>query len=323
MVTQDLVIEVVGLTKYYRGVRGVEDVSFGVARGETFGFLGPNGAGKTTCIRLLLDLLRADRGEILLFGNEISCDRWRFKSRVGNLPGEVAWWPTLAGREILDAFAGLNPRPARLQPELLDRLGLPPELLRRKVRTYSRGTRQKLGIVVAMQHDPDLVILDEPTSGLDPLVRHAFFEICHTLKQRGKTIFFSSHNLSETQEISDRVAIIRSGRLAVVDSIAGLRAKSVRRVEVSFGARPAHDWLRLPGARVLETNGNKVVLTCSGSPAPLLRELLRHPVSDIVVTPPTLEDLFLCYYREPGEEPPGSRAANESGASAPRDGSRS
>jgi ABC-2 type transport system ATP-binding protein len=299
----DSIISVENLTKRYGGVIGVEDVSFSVEKDEVFGFLGPNGAGKTTCIRLILGFLRPDQGRIRVFGADTAVDRWRFKDRLGNLPGEVAWWPTLSGRELLDFFGRFRSAPPPLQSDLLDAFKLDDALLGRKVRTYSRGTRRKLGLVIAMQHDPDLLILDEPTSGLDPLVRHAFFEICRSLRARGKTLFLSSHNLAETREICDRVAIIRSGGLVAIESLEELKEKSIRRVEAVFEERPERDWFDIPGITVLGMDGCRAVLACQGSPAPLLHVLADKRPKDLVVMPPDLDDLFLRHYRNRGDLP--------------------
>jgi ABC-2 type transport system ATP-binding protein len=304
----DCILSIENLTKRYGAVVGADNVSFSIDQGEIYGFLGPNGAGKTTCIRLILGLLRPDSGRIRVFGADTAVDRWRFKARVGNLPGEVSWWPTLTGRELLDFFGrfrhaaqpeGASPgRTARpvLQEDLLDAFKLDNALLDRKVRTFSRGTRRKLGLVIAMQHDPDLLILDEPTSGLDPLVRHAFFEVCRGLRERGKTLFLSSHNLAETREICDRVAIIRKGRLIAVESLEKLKEKSVRRVEAVFDGRPEKDWFAIPGVAVLDIGADRAVLACQGSPAPLMRVLAQKGLKDLVVMPPALDDLFLRLY---------------------------
>jgi ABC-2 type transport system ATP-binding protein len=303
MTASSPVISVRSLSKSYGDVVGVEDITFPVMQGEIFGFLGPNGAGKTTCIRLILDLLRPDRGTIEIFGNDIEADRSGYKERVGNLPGEVAWWPALTGREVLDFFGrfrlGRRFRPGCpvLQEELLDRLGLGDPVLGRKVSTYSRGMRRKLGLVTAMQHDPDLLILDEPTSGLDPLVRHDFFDILRGLRERGKTVFLSSHNLAETHEICDRVGIIRAGRLVALTGLDDLRVESVRRVKATFACRPEKEWFAgLEGVDVLGIEDNVVLLAGKGDPAPLLEALAGRPLTDIIIKAPALDDLFLSLF---------------------------
>ncbi len=299
----ETVISVENLTKYYGSVLGAGDVSFSVRRGEIFGFLGPNGAGKTTCIRLILDLLRPDTGRILLFGAPVCGKAWRLRKEIGNLPGETAWWPSLTGREILDFFSRIRSSGSlRLRDTLLDRLNLDGDLLNRKVRTYSRGTRRKLGLTAAMQHAPNLLILDEPTSGLDPLVRRAFFSICRRLKEEGKTIFLSSHNLSETQEICDRVGIIRSGRLVAVEEIADLRNKSTRKVKALVDGNIDPAKYSLPGVDVVESRAGRIVLTCEGDLPPLLRILSQEPLKDIEISSTSLEEFFMRHYSEPGNK---------------------
>ncbi len=297
------IITIAGLTKYYGNHCGVEDLTFSVRKGEIFGFLGPNGAGKTTCIRLLLDLLRPDSGRATVLGTEVRKDGWRYKENLGNLPADISWWPALSGRELLDFFARFRRKGDLLREELLKSLNLPPDQLARKVRTYSRGTRRKLGLVAAMQHDPDLLILDEPTSGLDPLVRHAFFDICRRFRQKGKTIFLSSHNLAETREICDRVAIIRGGRLAAVESLADLKEKSVRKVEVLFEDAPSPEWFHIPGVELIHIEERLALLSCQGSPSHLVDALAGKKLRDLTITPPDLEEFFLRHYRTAtGEE---------------------
>lgn len=294
-------IDVEGLSKSYGPVLGVDSVSFAVDRGEIFGFLGPNGAGKTTCIRLLLNLLRPDSGRIAILGQTLTPGEWRYKARVGILPGEVSWWPVLTGWELLDFFDRFKQRPPSLRADLVDGLGLDNALLERKVRTYSKGTRRKLGIAIAMQNDPDLLVLDEPTSGLDPLVRHCFFEFCRRFRKAGKTVFLSSHNLAETNEICDRVGIIRAGRIVALEHMAALKAKSARRVEVVFAERPRAEWFDRPGVDLIEIDGERALLACRGDPGPLLKTLASRTVRDLVISPPALDDLFRSLFRDPGD----------------------
>ncbi len=300
------IIEVHDLTKYYGSVPGVVNATFQVVRGEVFGFLGPNGAGKTTCIRLLLDLLRPDSGAAYLFGHQVNPGAFRLRERIGNLPSDVAWWPSLTGREILDFFArfrtprqgGTGRETSPLRDYLLDALKLESGVLDRKVRTYSRGTSRKLGLVAAMQHDPDLLILDEPTSGLDPLIREAFFQICRRFRAQGKTIFLSSHNLAETEEICHTVAIIRQGRIAARESIASLREKSPRRVIALFDDEPRKEWFAIPNVEVVSLEERKAVLSCLGAPVALVKALSALPLKDLTVSEPSLSELFLRFYKD-------------------------
>jgi ABC-2 type transport system ATP-binding protein len=299
-------ISLEGLTKCYGRVTGIDSVSLRVEPGEIFGFLGPNGAGKTTCIRLILGLIRPDRGSIHLFGTSLEEDRWRFMERVGLLPGDVDWWPELTGAEVLAFFARLRPyRPPVLKAELLDRFRISDDLLRRKVTTYSRGERRKLGLVAAMQHDPDLLILDEPTSGLDPLLRRTFYRHCRALKRQSKTVFLSSHNLYETQQVCDRVGIVRQGRLVTVETLEDLKRRNLYKVEITFETLSALDRFRLEGAQDLERMDRTISFRFLGEPSRLIRALAGLPVEDLSISPPTLEDLFLQYFGPKEEDLPG------------------
>ncbi|MFL5679602.1 MAG: ABC transporter ATP-binding protein, partial [Chloroflexota bacterium] len=224
-------IETRGLTKRYGhrrrpglpgGKRGgktlvaLDDLAINVRHGEIFGFLGPNGAGKSTTIRLLLGYLHATAGSASVLGFDAARDSVEIRRRVGYLPGGIALYDALTGERLLDYLGRLTGRPPVRRAELLDRLELSEASLRRPVRDYSRGMRQKIGIVQALQHDPELAILDEPTEGLDPLMQRAFYEILEELRASGRTIFFSSHVLSEVERVCDRVAIIRGGRLVAL-----------------------------------------------------------------------------------------------------------
>ena len=299
------VIEVRGLTKHYGDVVGVRGIDLVVERGEVFGFLGPNGAGKTTTIRLLLDLIRPSSGEARLFGRKIGAPELR--SRVGYLPGELVLDERMTGTGNLDFFSRLS-TPAGLpaavrRAEFCERLSLRPEDLLRPVRDYSRGMKQKLGLVAALQHDPDLLILDEPTTGLDPLVREALFEIMIETGRAGKTLFHSSHVLSEVDRTCTRVGIIREGRLLAVREIDAMRRTVVRRMVVRFaGAAPIAE-LKLPGIELVEHDGSQVVLRVAGPLDPLIRALARHEVVQLVFPEANLEEAFVELYRKRQGEP--------------------
>src|SRR5215217_3552089 len=213
-------------------VRALDDLTIGVHEGEIFGFLGPNGAGKSTTIRLLLGFLHPTAGSGQVLGLDIVRDSVAIRSRVGYLPGGIALYDSLSGEALLDYLGDLTGRPSTRRRELLDRLELSERTLRRPVRDYSRGMRQKIGIIQALQHDPELAILDEPTEGLDPLMQRAFYGILDDLKAAGRTIFFSSHVLSEVERVCDRVAIIRQGRLVALEDVEALLARRKRNVEI-------------------------------------------------------------------------------------------
>ena len=237
-----------GLTKLYgharrgplsRGgeVPALTDLSIRVNVGEIFGFLGPNGAGKSTTIRLMLGFLHPSAGRAEVLGLDSQRDSVRIRGRVGYLPGGIALYDGMTGLDLLDYLGQLYGRKPIRRPELLDRLELSERTLDRPVRDYSRGMRQKIGIVQALQHDPELAILDEPTEGLDPLMQRAFYEVLDELRAAGRTIFFSSHVLSEVERVCDRVAIVRAGRLVALEDVTALLARRKRHVELRVHGR--------------------------------------------------------------------------------------
>ena len=225
------------LTKHYGSVDALTDLSLEVRQGEIFGFLGPNGAGKSTTIRTLLGFLHPTSGSATVLGMDIVTDSVEIRRLTGYLPGGIALYDSLSGEEVLDYLVDLQGREPHRRQELCERLELPPSVLKRKVRDYSRGMRQKIGVVQALQHDPELAILDEPTEGLDPLMQHAFYGILDDLRREGRTVFFSSHVLSEVERLCDRVAIIRAGRLMAIHEVGELLARRRRRVTVDGAER--------------------------------------------------------------------------------------
>jgi ABC-2 type transport system ATP-binding protein len=294
------VVETVGLTRYYGRTVGVEDLDLRVPAGEVFGLLGPNGSGKTTTIRLLLDLVRPSRGEARLFGRPSSVAEVR--GRVGYLPGELVLDGRMTGRATLGFLGRLDPARGRgsLAPrrdELCERLGLSAPDLRRPVRQYSRGMKQKLGLVAAFQHDPDLLILDEPTTALDPLVREVVFDLMAEARARGVAVFHSSHVLSEVDRTCERVAFLRDGRLAALMPVEEVRRAGVRRMVVHFAADPPLAELRIPGVETESVEGGRVVLRVRGGLDPLLATLARHPVGHLTFPEPGLEEAFTAFYR--------------------------
>lgn len=299
------VIEVRGLTKHYGSTVGLDGLDLTVERGEVFGFLGPNGAGKTTTIRLLLDMIRPTRGSVSLFGRPSRDSGVR--ARVGYLPGELVLDERLTGAQNLEFLSRLAPRRgAQVDPkrrrEICDRLGLARDDLRRPVRGYSRGMKQKVGLTAAMESDPDLLVLDEPTTGLDPLVRETVFELLQEAGRAGRTVFHSSHVLSEVDRTCSRVAIIREGLLMALHDVDELRRASARRMVVRFGHEPPIAELNLPGVSIEEREGSQVVLLVSGELDPLLRVLAEQHVQHLVFSEPSLEDAFVSYYRSSTDE---------------------
>jgi ABC-2 type transport system ATP-binding protein len=292
----DEIVRTDRLTKRYGSARGIDDVSLTVLRGEVFGFLGPNGAGKTTTIRTLLDLLHPTSGSARLFGLDSHRDSRAIRARLGNLPGEFACDPRQTGRDVVAFLAALRgmPGPGRA-PELAERFAAD---LDRPVGHLSRGNRQKIGLIQALFHAPELLILDEPTGGLDPLMQEEFHEVVAEERRRGTTVFLSSHDLDEVERLCDRVGIIRDGRLIDVENVDDLTRRRYRHVTVEFAEPVDVGELRaLPGVRDLETDGARVRFkVAAGALDAVVKAIARHTVVDLELARPSLEEVFLTYY---------------------------
>ncbi len=290
-------IETEALTKRYGKHRGIEDVSFEVRPGEVFGFLGPNGAGKTTTIRTLLDLIHPTSGSARLFGLDSRRDSVAIRARLGNLPGDFGFGREATGRGAVRLLGRLRG---------IDGGGRAEELARRfradldrPLGQLSRGNRQKIGLILATFHRPELLILDEPTSGLDPLMQEEFLALVGEERDRGAAVFLSSHELDEVQRVCDRVAIVRGGRLVAIERIADLLGKARRRFRVEVADPSGLERLRaLPGVAELEISGTRATFTAGGDLDALMRELAAHRVRDLEATHPSLEEVFLGYYDE-------------------------
>jgi ABC-2 type transport system ATP-binding protein len=295
-VTAPPIIQAQSLTKSYGRDLGVEELDFTVEQGEIFGFLGPNGAGKTTTIRLLLDLIRPTRGRVRVFGLDPRASPG-VRRRIGYLPGDLRLYERLTGRELLTYFGHLRSlRTLGTASILAERFGLE---LDRPIRTLSKGNRQKIGVVQALMHEPDLLILDEPTSGLDPLVQQTFYELLQEARAEGRTVFLSSHVLPEVQHVADRVALLREGRLLLVESVETLRAHAFTRVEVTLETPPAATaFAGLPGVRELERHGSTILFALHGEADALVKALAGHHVLSLDSHEADLEDVFLSLYRE-------------------------
>jgi ABC-2 type transport system ATP-binding protein len=289
------IIETEKLTKSYGEHRGIIDVDLTVEQGEVFGFLGPNGAGKTTTIRVLLDLIRPTSGAARVFGIDSAADPVAIHRRIGYLPGEFTLYDRLTGGQTLDYFANLRGGVDRAyQASLIERFDLDPS---RKFKEYSKGNKQKVGLVIALQHRPELLILDEPTSGLDPLVQQTFFEFLRDVVAAGGTAFLSSHILSEAEKTCDRVAIIREGRLAMVDRVDALRDLAHHQVELRFaGPVPSAEFAALPGVSDVTAVDHVLRMRVSGAITPVVRAAARYELLDFVSHEPSLEDTFLAQY---------------------------
>jgi len=299
--TQPPAVLVERLCKRYGRLRAVDGLDLAVESGEIFGFLGLNGAGKTTTIKILLDLRRPTAGRAAILGHDCQRQNRAARRLVGYLPGELGYYGDLTGRAVLDLLADLSG--GRVDPEyraaLLERLELPDADLSKRVRDFSTGMKRKLGIVQAFQADPPVLVLDEPTEGLDPLVQEAFYLLLADVKQRGRTVFMSSHVLSEIERVCDRVAVIRSGRLAIVAPVAEIKRLAGRRVHVTFSRPVAMDAAAIPpGIEVTATTPTEWSLVARGQLGALLPRLGGLPVADLRIDEARLEDVLIRFYRE-------------------------
>jgi ABC-2 type transport system ATP-binding protein len=292
----EFAIHIDGITKHFGRIVAVDNLSLTVAPGEIFGFLGPNGAGKSTTIRLLLGLIRPSTGTAHIFGDPAS-DVRRAHRHLAYVPADVALWPSLTGAEILELLGNVAPGiDTDYRTELVDRFQLD---LDRPGKNYSTGNRQKVALVAAFATRARLLVLDEPTSGLDPLMEREFRRCVTEARQRGQTVFLSSHQLAEVEAVCDRVAILRAGRLVEIDTIAELRRLRRTVVEVTYrDAKPFLD--NVPGVTGIERlDGERLRFSLSGPPAPALRALAATEVMALAMREPTLEEIFLDYYGEP------------------------
>ena len=297
----NLAIVTSALTKFYGTQRGIDAIDLSVSRGEVFGLLGPNGAGKTTTIRVLLDFIRATSGSARVLGMDVRQDSIEIRKRAGYLPGEFITYGSLNARELFKYFSALRGRPPVLADELCQRFMLDPS---RRMKELSRGNRQKVGLVQAFMHEPEILILDEPTSGLDPLLQIEFQKLVREQREAGRTVFISSHDLPEVNAVCDRVGIIREGRLVAVDSIQDLRARQLVRLEISFGEPVTpEDFASVDGIQDLSVTDNQLTCTVTGSMDHLVKAAARFKVESVNTDHASLEDVFLAYYSGDGAVP--------------------
>lgn len=295
-------IRIEGLTKTYgSGVLALDHLDLEVESGEIFGFLGPNGAGKTTTIRLLLDLIRPNRGRAEILGRDCQRESVEVRSLTGYLPGDVRLYDRLTGRQTVEFFASLRSGPVDEDrvSGLAERLQLD---LTQRADALSKGNRQKLGLLVALLDQPPVLLLDEPTSGLDPLLQHTVWQILREEAAEGSTVFFSSHVMSEVEEICERVGILRRGRLVEVAPVSALKGRSLRRVTALFGeSPPGPEAFRLRGVTEVERRDGVVAFSVEGDIGELVRALAEHGVTDLESRAPTLDEIMRAFYEE---EPP-------------------
>jgi len=296
-----LAIRAEALTKRYGGVAALDHLNLDVSPGEVVGFLGPNGAGKTTTIRLLLGFSRPTSGRSEIFG--FDCERQSVEAhrRLAFVAGEANLWPSLTGAETLHLLGRVHGHVDEVyRDQLIERFELDPS---KKVRAYSKGNRQKVILIAALMVRPDLLVMDEPTTGLDPLMEQAFRHSVGEARERGQTVFLSSHIMSEVEALCDRVGILRQGKLVEIGTLAQLRHLSALTVEATFdGSVP--DLSAVPGVTALTTNGRSVRCQVRGSVEPLLRVLAAAGVSQLLSREPSLEELFLAQYGTHGQDEP-------------------
>jgi ABC-2 type transport system ATP-binding protein len=293
------VIETERLTKSYGSARGIEDVTFSVEAGEVFGFLGPNGAGKTTTIRTLIDLLHPTSGSARIFGLDSRRESVAIRARLGNLPGDFGYGKGASGREALSLLARLRGMKDIGRAEALATRFRAD--LDRPLGELSRGNRQKVGLILATFHEPELLILDEPTSGLDPLMQEEFLTLVGEERERGCAVFISSHELDEVERVCDRVGIVRAGRLIAVERIAELLGKAKRRVSLEL-AEPNDlaELKTLAGVSEMKIEGRRASFLIGGDLDQAIKAIAAHHVTDVEIAHPTLEEVFLTYYEEGG-----------------------
>lgn len=288
-------IETKDLSVFYGKRRGLYNLNLSVKEGEVFGFLGPNGAGKTTAIRVLLDIIRPGRGSAAVFGMDCQKEGVKIRKRVGYIPGELSLYPN---QRAGDYFAMVNAiRKDKTNGAFLrglcERLDLDPS---RNMRTYSRGNKQKVGLISAFMGRPDLLILDEPTNGLDPLIQQQVLSLVREARGEGKTVFFSSHVLSEVQAVCDRAGIIRNGELIAAERIERLLQAKQHRIEFRFSRLPPAGAFKQAGVRELSRRQNSITLEIGGNLNEVLAQAVEYGVVDIEEHPFKLEDIFLSYY---------------------------
>ncbi len=291
------VIQTRNLSKSYATIQAIKDVNLEVNEGEVFGYLGPNGAGKTTTIRTLLDLIRPTGGSASVFGLDSRRDSAEIRGRVGYLSGDIALYDRLTGQEVLTYLASLR---GGVDPAFLNELSERFQCtLDQPVRSLSRGNRQKLGLVQAFMHKPELVIMDEPSSGLDPLMQQEFHELVEETQGEGRTVFISSHILPEVERVCNRVGIIRGGELIAVEEVADLKERAFHQLEFHFGEETSmEEFADLPGVKDVTLEDGVLKCTVVGKPDSLIKAVARFEVVKLVSHDSTLEDIFLSYYGE-------------------------
>lgn len=297
---KDTAIEIKNLKKHFRTssklkitkVKAVDGISFSVQKGEVFGFLGPNGAGKTTTIRCMMDFLRPTDGEVKILGLDSQKDSVALKSKIGYLPGNVRLnnkWTGLEHIQYIESIRGKSATAKKLAAKFdLD--------LTKKFKNLSSGNKQKLGLVIALMSEPEIVIMDEPTVGLDPLLQSLIYETLEDLRKKGSTIFISSHNLNEVERLCDRVGIIKQGKMVAVEPVSRLGGKRLHKIEVRFADKFKKNDFNFDGVESIEEIPQGLILTVGGDLNPIIGRLAKYKVIDLEITHASLEEIFLKFY---------------------------
>ena len=285
-------IEVSNLKKYFGKTHAVDDVSFSVEKGEIFGFLGPNGAGKTTTIRCLMNFLKPTAGKIKILGADAQRNSTEIKNKIGFLSGDVRLYDGWTGEDHIKFLEKLRHRKS-VASELISKLNFNPRL---KFKALSSGNKQKLGLILSLMFEPELMIMDEPTLGLDPLLQNTIYEILESLREKGTTVFMSSHNLAEVDRVCDRVGIIKEGKIVATESIASLKEKRMHAVRVHFASGYSKDDFNFDGIEVQQEIPNGLVIGVKGDINPIIKKLANYQLKELEITHASLEEIFLEFY---------------------------
>ncbi|WP_300464901.1 ABC transporter ATP-binding protein [Desulfobacula sp.] len=292
------IIQVSHLTKYFGKSIGIEDINLEIHKGEIFGFLGPNGAGKSTTIRLMLNLMRPSFGSVKIFNRNVQKHYDKIFNTIGNVPGELRLYEELTGYNFLNYMNKFSHQEPKWQKELINAFHLSHADLNKKIKHYSHGMKQKLGIIQALQDDPELIIMDEPSEGLDPINKNVLYDYLQKFKASGKTIFFSSHYLTEVEKICDRVGLVKNGKLITKETIPSLKEKMIRRLEVTFTQPVLADDFDIQSTDIVEQDSHRLVFNVRGNINLLLKQIAKYDVKNLVFPEPSLEDTFMTFYEK-------------------------
>lgn len=294
------IIETEGLTKYYGPILGIKDLNLQVKKGEIFGYLGPNGAGKTTTIKLLLDLIHPTKGKVKIFGLDAYRDSLEIRKIIGYMTVDFNLYENMTGEEFLIFCQSFySNKDKRFKEKLIKKFEIKIE---GKIKTYSHGMKQKLALAQALLHQPELLVLDEPTIGLDPLMQNEFLNLIKEQKSEGKTVFMSSHILSEVEKICDRVGILKKGTLIITKNIDELKRTTERTLRVVFQKEVPEKELEMEGITKIEKEGNKYILTIAGNEEEVLKKINSYPLFSLNFEEADLEDIFLRYFKNKEEK---------------------